>query len=464
MKIKLKKSNIREIILLPALVFVFLTMYYWDNQTIFLTVLNVVSDVFSGKWQSLFNGWGLPYGLLIQLGAAIWSLPIYILSEFGALGITSVVARLWYKLFVLLFLLADTHLLGKIAGKVGINAERTSWIKLYFLSSLIVILPAVHVAQLEAVYLFFILLGIYYYLEEEHIKFLVCFLIANPSKYMPLFVFIPLVLLREKKYFYIIRDLIIGMLGILADKVIKSVGYRIGVMMNQNAAENTNKALQDADSFIDNSITNLLSGSYSVFSVSVSLVFACFFILCIWCYLRPKETDRGRNAIYVSFLGFLFLFAFGAITPYWIILLVPFELLLIFKGTDETDRLLIPLEIMMAVAFVYTSLQSTCWVYGSADTFSMLLFSWIPGYVDSPHGYIKDFLTYHDIDGFASVMGALMVAASGAIAYMCNPKKQVRVEEQEPSNIYVRGWYWIRVAILYVWIFLNVFVVAMGRV
>lgn len=464
LKIKFRTINLKSIVLVPALSFIFLTMYYWDNQTIFLSVLRVVSNVFDGKWQSLFNGWSLPYGILIQLGAAIWSLPVYVLSKLGALEFTSAVARLWYKLFVLIFLLADTHLLGNIARKTGINNERTTWLKLYFLSSLIVVLPAVHVAQLEAVYLFFILLGIYYYMEGNYIKFLICFAVANPAKYMSLFVFIPLVLLKEKRYLFIIRDLLVGSLGILFDKAIKSVGYRIANTTEQNLVESASETLQAADNFVDNSITKLLSSNFSVFSLPVSLVFLGFFILCIWCYTRKNEKENNliNNAVYVSFLGFLLLFAFGAVTPYWIILLVPFELLLIFKGTDEMDRLLIPLEIAIAVAFIYTSLQSTSWIYGSEESFSMLLFSLVPGYTEGSHGYVHDFLTQHGIDGFSTVMCALMVAASASIAYFSYPREMKN--EQETSNIYVQGWYWVRVVILYAWIFLNIYVVAMGKI
>ena len=202
MKTQLKFEK-NSIILIS--IFIFLTMYYYDNQLTFVYIIENMHRIANGQWYYIFNGWtAIPYGLILQAVCAIWSLPVFILSEFGVISTTCVGARLWYKLFVLIFLLLDTWQIGLIADKMGIESKsKMTWIRLYFISSILVILPALHIAQMDAVYLFPVLVGIYFYLNNDYRKFLLCFAIAIPIKFIPLFIFVPLVLMKEKRYLFI---------------------------------------------------------------------------------------------------------------------------------------------------------------------------------------------------------------------------------------------------------------------
>ena len=124
-KIFKKELCLEKILLLLISVFVFFTMYYYDNQTTFVEILKNMHRIASGQWYYIFNGWSaIPYGLLLQGVCAIWSLPVFILSELGLISITSVGARLWYKIFVLIFLLLDTQQLEVMARKLGTFSEK----------------------------------------------------------------------------------------------------------------------------------------------------------------------------------------------------------------------------------------------------------------------------------------------------------------------------------------------------
>ena len=188
-----KTCKAEKIVLFLIMIFVFFSMYYYDNQITFVDIMANMHRIASGKWYYLFNGWSsIPYGLILQAACAIWSLPVFVLSEMGIISTVCIGARLWYKLFVLIFLILDAKQLGSLARDLGIESEKKIlWIQLYFLSSLSVILPAVHIAQMDTVYLFPILLGISFYLRNEYKKFLLCFAIAIPIKFLPLFIFIP---------------------------------------------------------------------------------------------------------------------------------------------------------------------------------------------------------------------------------------------------------------------------------
>lgn len=458
-KIFKKELCLEKILLLLISVFVFFTMYYYDNQTTFVEILKNMHRIASGQWYYIFNGWSaIPYGLLLQGVCAIWSLPVFILSELGLISITSVGARLWYKIFVLIFLLLDTQQLEVMARKLGTFSEKKIlWLKLYFLSSLFVVLPAVHIAQMDAVYLFFILLGINYYLSDDHWKFLLCFMVAIPGKYFPLFIFIPLILLKEKRYLFIIRDLLVGCVLIVFDRGMNSIGYRIENYLGIDKSleiSNNDTMYGCLDRIFDSNLT--------AFRVPMSLAIVCFGVLCIWCFLRDYK-EKNNLAVFVSFIGFSILFALGDSTPYWIIVLVPFELLLIFQNSKHYN-ILFPLEVIFSLAYVYIFIFETNWILGAENTFSFLLWSLIPGYVNATHGYISDFMMQNNFAGFDSAMSAIAVACIIGIMMITSPYKKQEQIKDEQENVYVKGWYWARLGVIYIWVFLNIWVVMLNHV
>lgn len=442
-------------------IFIFLTMYYYDNQLTFVYIIENMHRITNGEWYYIFNGWtAIPYGLILQAVCAVWSLPIFILSEFGVISTTCVGARLWYKLFVLIFLLLDTWQIGLIADKMGIESKsKCTWIRLYFISSILVILPALHIAQMDAVYLFPVLVGIYFYLNNDYRKFLLCFAIAIPIKFIPLFIFVPLVLMKEKRYLFIARDLGIGCIGIVADRIINSIGYRIENYLGVTPGTDIPDV---GGSVMQGSLGNLLGSGIQAFNVDLSIALLLFVLLCIWCYSQ-KSAIRSEMTIFACTLGLLSLFVFGTITTYWILLIVPFLLLLIFKD-DQHYHILLPLELLFACGFMYIAIYRTKWIFGSEDTFNFLLFSLIPGYVDQIHGFIADYLTQRSLNGFEGILSAVLLACLGGILRITNPVKGVLGESDSSDEIYIKGWYIVRILVLICWITLNIYVVAFNNV
>lgn len=458
MKNKRDFFKIEKIGLLIISLFIFLTMYYYDNQTAFVCIQDNMRRIMDGKWYYIFNGWSsIPYGNLFQGACAIWALPVFILSELGVISTTSIGARLWYKLFILIFLLLDTYQIGKIAEKIEGLSEKKDWLRLYFLSSLLVMLPAVHVAQFDAVYLFFILLGINYYMEDLHYKFLICFMLAIPGKYMPLLIFIPLVLLKEKRYLYIIRDMVIGCGLVVVDKAMNSIGYRIEAYMGIDPS---------AEIWMNHTMKEdfeaLLHSNLKVFESQMSIMVLCFGLLCIWCFLKDSKL-RNELAIFVSFLGFAILFAFGCATPYWIILIEPFVLLLLFKE-ERYYNILFPLEIVFSVGYIYVFILKVPWIYGAENTFSFLLFALNPNYVNSIHGFVHDFVRFKGYDIYDGAISAVMVACLIGIMIIAYPLKTKERQEQLDGQLYVKGWYWARLVVVYSWVLLNIWVVMLNHV
>ena len=482
---KMKKNDIKEwinnnkefipeiVVLIPIILFIYFTTYYWDNQTVFVSVLANIDRVFSGQWYQIFNGWSLPYGILWQVICAIWVLPVWICGKIGLFTWSSVHARIWYKLFILCAMLLDAKILGDISRRLHFNDKKEKWLKLFFLSSIIVLTSALHIGQLDAVYLAAILLGIDGYLQNNNRRFLIWFAFAIPAKYFALFLFIPLVLLKEKRYLYIIRDFCVGGSLIVIDKIWKRIGYffecriKMSAVPGQGEVSNVNQAVEEitvdyGGDFVQGSISSFLNGDIEIFHTPLPLVVLLLGLLCVWCFVQTVDDNDKLNdlAISVCYWSLLILFAFGICSPYWLILIMPFQIILAMRNS-ELIPITIPLDIAIGVAYIYVYTFDVPWIIGSCEIFDNLLISLIPGYTEQIHGYIKDYLSIHG--GFKTLFGAVWTVGAFGIGYVTLPFRKQQPLNGVDKGIYCKLWYWIRIILLYGWIALNIKVVMLNQ-
>ena len=87
----------------------------------------------------------------------------------------------------------------KIARTMGMDADRAKWVAFYFLSAMSVVLPVFVIVQYDIVLVAVMLLGLHAYMKGNQRGFLLWFMLANTLKLFAVFVFIPLVLLKEKR-------------------------------------------------------------------------------------------------------------------------------------------------------------------------------------------------------------------------------------------------------------------------
>ncbi len=89
-----------------------------------------------------------------------------------------------------------------------------------FLSSAALFVIVFVVSQVDGFALFLLLLGFYYYLKGSGKAFLLCYMIAMPSKMFAVFLFLPLVLLKEKRIPCIFAALALSFSGSIFSKLL----------------------------------------------------------------------------------------------------------------------------------------------------------------------------------------------------------------------------------------------------
>lgn len=101
-----------------------------------------------------------------------------------------------------IFLFLTLWILEKILKDFGFSKEKCRFAQFMVASSMMTVLPVIAISQIDIITVFLMLVGIREYLRTDRVtwKFLLVFSFAASLKIFALFVFIPLVLLREKEF------------------------------------------------------------------------------------------------------------------------------------------------------------------------------------------------------------------------------------------------------------------------
>jgi len=327
---RVEQPNIVDWALLAALcLLAFATFLYGDVKATFEHSFNFLDAVFAGRPRDFYqiaiehSTFGHPavYDVPIYAVFAIWNLPTYLLYRYADFDyLSSTPAQLWLKLMIVLFALVAAWLVMKIAQRIGLSVKRSKWAAFYFLSSMSLFVPVFVIVQYDIISVTFMLAGLLAYLNGRTRSFLLWFLAANTFKLFALFIFIPLVLLKEKRLLRAIGQIVVGVLGLLLCRLL----YRGDLAFEISTGGFTTQMLDRlrTSGFLWQG--NLIVPLFIVFIVG----------LAIFSYAKRPSSERELQALalYVSLAAFLAFCALVPLNPYWIALIAPFSVLIIFAN------------------------------------------------------------------------------------------------------------------------------------
>lgn len=331
--------------------FLYATVFYADLIIIHDHSITFLNSLFSGDIANFYANsmkkpsydFGAVYYWTPYLIQGIWDLPIYILHKAIGFGTHGVKVYLWIKLGICLVLLLSTWLIRKILEDFEVDKIRCRFAQFMFLSSLLVMLPTVAIAQIDINAIFLMLLAIWDYSKKDKItwKFLLLFSFAASLKTFALFLFLPLVFLKEKRTLYVIWDIFVGLWGIL----ICVIPYA----WREDYKEST-AILNDV------MIVRLFGTQFPGGNLDIPIFTALVVAVCIWCYLQKVEGSRDTfvYANWIALFVFASFFVFVFAHPYWIVLIVPFMIMIItLNGEYRKVNMLLETILGVAIMFVY---------------------------------------------------------------------------------------------------------------
>lgn len=462
-----KPKKWQWIVLICILLPYWMTMHYSDNLGIMATTAGLCGAVKEYGLKGLITSAVLPYGFILQWICALWTLPSYLLYEWMGIEYDIMGNMIYFKLLEVVFYGLAAVYIKKI-GRIISDQEATGdWIAFFFCSSMIVVLPVFHIAQIDIIYLSITIMGIYYYFKNKRAGFLICFFLAIPMKYLAILFFMPLVLLHEKRVRYIIAEGFLGCCGIGLNVIFS----RFKVLANETTGfmnQISQNVFMGESVAVEEKIDN--TSDFTNFFNEQSLFICLFVILLIWAYMQAEKADSQqfrKNAIWVLLAVGLSFCLTTQISPYWIILLAPFLILAVL--TNERFRFLnLLFEQVISLGALYVYLIEADWVFGGYHTFDYLLFSKIPqltGRLSSlAETYsllnARRFLMRWGLDGLTPYACALVIGCAVAMLIINYPyaKWRTGLEELELKG---RALFWtgnLRLVIMAGW-FVMMFIV-----
>lgn len=290
---------------------------------------------------------------------ALWNFPLWVMEKFFKVDVmNSIWCLMWSKAMLVFFLGLSAKIMHKICLEMKMNENLSRWCVFSYLSSAFVLSSLFIMSQYDIISLSFMLIGLLMYFKEKKGRFLLWFAVAISFKFFALFIFVPLILLFEKRILHIFKYFIAGI----------SITVLFKLLFLHDVATKSSGTFQ-----LD-MLKNLAKNSLPLSNGNISIFFLLTALLYIFCYfknIRDLE-ELYKFGVYISFLAFAIFFASVYTFPYWIILITPFTSLLIFQNYNKI-RINFLVEIAMTTSFICAQMISFFWCFGIKTIEPMIL-------------------------------------------------------------------------------------------
>jgi hypothetical protein len=258
-----------------------------------------------------------PYLPLLYVIFAIWNIPLYLTGystqvESFKLSQTALswgnvslpLEIIWWKILLALIFFITVFLIHRIS--LLLLKSKNEQLSLIFASSPIAIFCVFIFSQYDILSVFFTLLGFYYFLKKNFYKFAWFFSVAISFKFFALIIYLPLILISEKRFFHILKFIFIGFIITL---------IQLSIYWH-------------SDIFIDEIF--LLASSKVHGGTESKLIFISsmiiYFALCLFLHLKKFKSkyEESRAAVFSSLLAYALMFLVVRWHPQWLIIIIPF--------------------------------------------------------------------------------------------------------------------------------------------
>ena len=418
--------------LLLCLGFAFCSFFYGDVEATFDNTVLMAKAIGEGEFLHFYEYslehartyWPAGYDILLYLFFGVWNLPsilLHLLTGFDYLE--SPLALLWCKGLGAAFAGAMAWAVYRIAGVLGLEKEKGLRAAFLLLSSLSLTAPVFIAGQYDSLPLFFMLLGLYFYLKGEMRGFYLCFLVSIPLKVYGLFLLLPLILLKEKRIWAILVKTAGCCVPYAALKLLFAGDSAYPFISGSQGQYGTNKLL---DSALE----------YSGYSLCLFL--GVYALICIFCYWKRLESGWEGMVwpVYLCFLIFASFAALVAINDYWVIFWLPFGVLLMLMNPGSYKINLL-LETAASGMYLFYAFISKVYPYSYPELVTerfLGIFMEIPDEELRLYGSVKGLMEQLGLQPYAQLVHTLFVAGIVSLAVLNRPGIILRGEKKADSE------------------------------
>lgn len=276
-----------------------------------------LSGHYSNAWpQTLLAG--ANYSIINYASVGLICLPVYIFDRLFDLSVSFLVYEMIVKAAFAAMMVYMTIIVYDICKLLKPVEKDAKWVSLCFLTSPVFLFASIIISHLDIFSILFLLLGIKYMIKGNHWLELLFFMLAAFYKPFILLGILPILILREKRILYLLRDAVAVLSGILLQNVVYHFdpGY----------AE-TQKFMSETYGFIGRFFGVGFAYKRNCYDSTVSYFVVTFVIICVIAYMI-----REVKWAYVFAIPFMVMGAFVLFVqwhPNWMVLVVPFLTLML---------------------------------------------------------------------------------------------------------------------------------------
>ncbi len=341
----------RNRICLVMLILVYVISTYFYNTSGDVGVIikyskMVWSSLFDGTFfnyyqyafDNMINGTVPNYNYFIYLFFAICLLPVYLINWISGGAMDIVGEILIVNTFLLFFVILSGYLVYRLSKVMGLNKSKACEVFFVEQTSILLIFGSVGFCQFDIVYVDIVLLALIFCCKKHYVIFSLIMSVAIMLKTLPIIIFIPLILIFEKRIIKILEYLIMGMsLWIVYGLVVRlDDGYD---MVNSLSGQSLN--------FMGRIFPQNVSLSWG----HISFFVIAFVVLCFYAY--DKQVDKNgiiRGIILVPIAVYGAFLITVAWHPQWLVILAPFMSMAIV--VDSSRRSLPWVDAILGIGIV----------------------------------------------------------------------------------------------------------------
>ena len=341
-------------------------------------------DLFGGRIRYFYAGrWEMTpfaytktvqavYDFPIYIVFSIWNFPLWIAERFFGVNVfESVLCLMWGKTLLLIASLLVTRAIYRLCITLDMKKEKATLVCVLFLTSNFFMTSIIMMCAYDIIALYFAIEGINCYFKDNQKGFLICFMMAIPLKFFALLLFIPLLLLKEKRIPHIIGYLFMSVVPILIFRLLmpcravygepETVAFHIKHMLE--STELSNLAFLYAVAYEQPAV---LSRIYPSIFTWITIFLLCYF-------LKPDSEEKMKRwGIYVCFITYASLFVNCMSHPYWLLIMVP--MVVIIMGQNEKYLYVnLVLETVFTWGMILAQIFRFSWCFGNAIVAGMFL-------------------------------------------------------------------------------------------
>lgn len=264
------------------------------------------------------------------------------------------------SLFFIAFVICAI-LVYKICRELDINENKSRWASFIYFTSSMAVNSVCLVGNCDSLGAALTLTGLLAYIRNRNSECFFWFVLAFPFKQQSAFIFLPLMLIRDKNFFR---------------TGLKLLAMVIFVALTDIPLRNTPEAMAIKNSFFGGMLLRMSAHKLPFLSSQIAIFPLLYGLLCAWCWLTPEPeamNDKNTMTLFVSMLSITIALSSVASHPQWFLQLASYmAVAVVYYGRVMKELFLF--ETVGSLALLGYNFIHYNWVYTPDNAAPMLLY------------------------------------------------------------------------------------------